>query len=640
MKLTGCAFALFLACAVVFAGGSAEESSSGRVQTVAASGAILKSSEVKIDSLLGAVNQRYPEPEGSIGILARAGHYQISNRGQTELLLVGVQAKRLSFDELPPMNIAFVIDKSGSMADAGKMEWVKQSFEVFIAKVRPKDFVSLVLFGTNAEVAFPSTQMSVAGARDKLRGIVQAATPGGGTNLKAGMEQGYQQVMSNFRGEYINRVILLTDGRADTAGLLDMAGSYREVGIGISAVGLGLDFDQELIRSLALRGGGSSRFIGDRATMVEAFGDGLPRMVAALASDLVLDVALDAGVAVRNVWAYDAKTTGSTVRITFPSVHVGDYESVMMQLELKKTAAAGEVTLARVTGTYKDWSGKQVKVEPIEVKALIVDDPKPVDGYSDPYVLRAGTALDFGLALQEIGDRYAEVQKLSSGDAKRTELMDGLIARTKRMREEAANAALRLETEQFDSYVKTADLYLRTFGQALAWTAKQVDEYIAVPAMDAGPAKPRFVDEADALFREIRAETGTGAAAGAKGRLAVAGFTAKDAAGAPMLELLDRTAESALVGMPGLTLIERKDLDKVLKEQELAVSDLMATESAIKVGQILSATHILTGTVIPMKDSVVIFARVVSVESGAIESVAQVVVPRTPEVEDLLRTGR
>jgi hypothetical protein len=275
-------------------------------------------------------------------------------------------------------------------------------------------------------------------------------------------------------------------------------------------------------------------------------------------------------------------------------------------------------------------------VQPIEVKALIVDDPSPVDGYSDAYVLRAGTALDFGLALQEIGDRYADLLKLGAGDARRGEILGAVVARTKRMRDEVVNAALRLETDQFDGYVRTADLYLRTFGRALAWSDDTVEQYAKAAQMEPGPAKRRFMDEADALFCEIRAET----SAGAKGRLAVGGFTARDAAGSPMLELLDRTAESALVGMPGLTLVERKDLDKVLKEQELALSGLMATESAIKVGQLLSATHILTGTVILMKDSVVVFARVVSVESGAIESVAQVVAPRTPEVEDLLRVAR
>lgn len=626
------AFSLAFLGVSAYAGGSIEESSGGRVESAAGVGSILKSSEVKIDSLLGAVNQGYPDPEKDVGIIARTGHYQLSNRGQTELLLVGIQGRRIPFEELPPMNICFVIDKSGSMMNAGKMEWVKKSFQVFIAKVRPKDFVSLVLFDYVAQVAFPSTSMAMKADRERLSSVVRDVVPGGGTNLKAGLTFGYEQVMANFRGEYVNRVIFLTDGQGETGGLLDMAASYRNLGVAVSAVGLGQDFDQELIRSLALQGGGSSRFIADERTMVEAFGDGLPRMVAAVATDLTLDVAFDSGTTVRNVWAYEARTRGTTVGLSFPSVHVGDYETVLIEAETRGPAKAGTWTLARITGAYKDRSGANVSVEPVSVEVLVVDDPRPVDGYSDPYVLRAGTALDFGRALQEIGDAYGSAMTLGPQDKKRADLLGTAITRAKRMRDDAANAAMRLETAEFDRYVRTADSYLKTLGQALAWNDQELARYSDEPRMDPGPAKRRFLDEAEALFREVRAETGSQGNA----RLAIAGFTAKGAENAPLLQLLDRTAESALYGMPGFVLVDRRDLEKVLREQELAVSALMATESAIKVGQLVSATHILTGTVIPMKESVAVFARVVNVESGAIESVAQVVVPRTPEVEGLL----
>jgi hypothetical protein len=632
---------VFTACMLwartaVPAAGGKESSSGGSVETAASVGTILASSEVKIDSLLATVNQSYPEPTEPLGILVRSGHRQISNQGQGELLLVGVQGKRIPFQDLPPMNIAFVIDKSGSMSEAGRLDWVKESFGVFIDKVRPRDFVSLILFDSNAQVAFPPTSMSAPGTREALRAVVQATSPGGGTNLRAGLELGYEQVMGNFRGDYVNRVIFLTDGRGESQGILDMAESYRKLGIGVSAVGLGAGFDAQLIRDLAFRGGGSSRFISDRPTMVEAFGEGLPRMVAALASDLTLNVVLDSGVTVRAVWAYESEVQGSSVRLRFDSVHVGDYETVMIELETGRTTRTGAATLATVTGSYRDWSGRTLSVGPTAAQVTYVDDPRPLDGYSDPYVLRGATALEFGRALMEIGDIHGEAIRLPEGDTRRTDLLNKAIGRTKRMREESANAAMRLETAEFDRYVRTADLYLKTLGAELQWAEPEVERYTREPSLDPGPAKRSFLDEAQTLFREIRAEV----AGDTGGRLAVAGFTATGAPGSPILDLLDRTAEAALAGTPGMVLVERRDLDRVLNEQALGVSDLMATESAVKVGRLLAATHILTGTVIPMKDSVVVFARVVNVESGVMESAAQVVVPRTPEVEGLLGAGR
>jgi hypothetical protein len=74
----------------------------------------------------------------------------------------------------------------------------------------------------------------------------------------------------------------------------------------------------------------------------------------------------------------------------------------------------------------------------------------------------------------------------------------------------------------------------------------------------------------------------------------------------------------------------------VLKEQALALSDLMDTAKAIDVGKILTANHILTGTVIEMPSSVVIFGRIINVETAEIDSAAQVIVPKNREVESLL----
>jgi len=77
-------------------------------------------------------------------------------------------------------------------------------------------------------------------------------------------------------------------------------------------------------------------------------------------------------------------------------------------------------------------------------------------------------------------------------------------------------------------------------------------------------------------------------------------------------------------------------MDAVLAEQELALSDLMDTTKAVRVGQLLSANYILTGTVVAMNRSVVIFGRIINVETSAIESAGQVIVPRNREVNSML----
>jgi TolB-like protein len=85
-----------------------------------------------------------------------------------------------------------------------------------------------------------------------------------------------------------------------------------------------------------------------------------------------------------------------------------------------------------------------------------------------------------------------------------------------------------------------------------------------------------------------------------------------------------------------LQVVERDKLDMILKEQEYALSDLIDTNKAITVGKLLTVNHILTGSVIEMPNSVVIFGRIINVETGEIESVAQVIVPKNREVNALL----
>ena len=147
-----------------------------------------------------------------------------------EVIHIGIQARRSPFSELPPLNLAFVIDRSGSMASEDKLGWVKQAIDIFIRSVRDIDFVSLIVFDDTA------------------------------------------QVLANFRKEYIDRVLFLTDGVGESTGILEMAEQFREMGISVSTIGVGEDFDLDLMVELAKRGGGSSRFISDREEMEETFG--------------------------------------------------------------------------------------------------------------------------------------------------------------------------------------------------------------------------------------------------------------------------------------------------------------------------------------------------------------------------------
>jgi len=610
----------------VAAGAKSEESSVGRSEYLAERGIITPAEEIYPSSFIGKVDYAYPQPEGPFGVTAYAGHRQVSSLGQEETLVIGLQGKRISFDELPPLNIAFVIDKSGSMADADKMNWVKESFEVFIEQVRSDDFVSLVVFDSNANVVFPSLQ--VRGNRERFRRAVRAVRPGGGTNLSAGLRLGYEQVMANYRKEYANRVLFLTDGVGNSAGIFEMAKTYRELGVSVSTIGLGHNFDIDLIRRLADAGGGSSRFISDQERMQEIFGHGLGRTAVIAANEVNVKIILHDGVRMLETWTYDYVHRGNRVLCPFKAIYSGDYETIVMKVDIPPMQSVGVRTIATIETNYTGSNREFVELDPLEIRVDVVDMENPVDGITNGIVLRASTMLSYALSLKEIGTRYYEGKHLTTGQ--KHNLHEDLLAQTNAVKKEVLNARTRLDYRGFEEELFLLDKYIEVLGGELEMDPTELDVVKRDREIKPVVSEYSLVQRLEALFREMyldlqNLETGA---------IAVSGFALSDGREADLIDLLNEMAQSAL--SQGFTVVERQKIDAVLKEQELSLSDLMETTEAIKVGNMLAANYIVTGTVILMPSSVVIFGRIIDTETTTVESAAQVIVPRDEEVRSLL----
>ncbi len=617
---------LAAAAAVTWAGGAKEESSVGRSDYLAQRGYIAPAEEIYPSSFIGKVDYAYPQPDDMFGVTAYTGHRQVSSAGQEELIVIGLQGKEVPFKDLPLLNLAFVIDKSGSMSSADKMSWVKESFEIFIEQVRDQDFVSLVVFDSDARVIFPSTR--IGGNREHFLQVVRSIAPGGGTNLTDGLRLGYKQVMANFRKKYVNRVLFLTDGVGDSNGIFDMAQAYRKLGVNVSTIGLGHNFDLNLMRRLAEDGGGSSRFISDRKRMLETFGRGLSRMIVPTATDVSVEVELLAGVSLIDTWAYEHRQSGSKIIYPFPTLHVGDYETIVLKVAVPPKKVTGPFTICHIQTAYTDSHGKYFEAEPIEVQVDIVVLENPVDGISNAIVLRAGTMLHLAEGLKEIGEKYYGGKHLQVEE--RRDLVQFLLGKTNTIKKEILNTRERLDFEGFDEELALLDNYIKIFGKELEMDAASLEAVRQDRELKPVTRKRDLVDRIAALFNEMTLDLQSRMV----GNIAVSGFAVSDGRKAGITDLLDEMAQSAFGNH--FTVVDRRMIETVLAEQQLSLSDLMETTEAIKVGRVLSADYILTGTVIPMSSSVVIFGRIIDTESTVVESAAQVIVPIDAELRALL----
>jgi hypothetical protein len=616
------------------AAASSSGTGGGRSGYLAERGVISPANEVLVGSYIAAIDYHYPRSPQGITVVTYTGNRQVSSAGQQEIIHIGIQGPETAFEDLAPMNLVFVIDHSGSMGDAEKLNWVKKAFQVFIRRVRDADFVSLVVFDDTASVLFPSTRMDTPEKREKFAAAAAGIPIGGGTNLLEGLRLGYAQAMTNFRADYTNRVLFLTDGN-DNADhvrqMMEMAESYRQMGINVSTIGVGRSFSLQLMNDLAMQGGGSSRFIADMTQAEEMFGSDLDRMVVPAGRDLRMTLQLEPGVQLEGTWGYDNAVSGSTISYSLPTLHNRDYETILAAVRIAPGPVVESRKLATFSLTYQDLAGERRSMGPYPITVEVTEGRSPVTGFSDGMVLRSGTMLHFALALQQIGERYYAARAMSEAGAK-AENLRTCLELSLATKKEMVNARTRLDSTGFDEEIKILDGYLKILGTDLALKSEEL-ERIAGDIEIAPPAPERSLDEnIGNLFREVILNLG----AGQGGTIAVSGFSMKREVQPPLCALLDERGLVELSRLKTLRPVERRRLDEVLKEQELALSDLADTTKAITIGKVLAARYILTGSVIEMPGSLVIFARIVNVETAEVESAAQVIVPKNSEVSGLL----
>jgi hypothetical protein len=366
-------------------------------------------------------------------------------------------------------------------------------------------------------------------------------------------------------------------------------------------------------------------------------------------------------------WGYNHSIAGQKVKFSQATLHHGDYETIVVRFSLPPQAKTGELPLLRFRLGYKDLSGNEHNWGPKVIYTNVVAAESALAGYSNSRVLRAGTMLFFAEGLQRIADVYfAGQEELGKINQLRNELFAEASARTEdiesieyeslsspelialegsfnqrvrtaldmtvEIRKVLINAKVRLDEEAFDDEIQILDNYIKTLGGELEFGDDQVRQQMARTELNPARGAYSLDRQLQLLFQEVFLDL----QAVGQANIAVSGFSQKGGQESALITLLNEKAATDLAGLEPLKVLERSKLQAVLEEQELAVSDLVDTENAIQVGRIVAADLLLTGTVIEMAQSVVIFSRMIDVESGEIESSAQVIVPKNDDVQRLL----
>ncbi|MEM9490190.1 MAG: VWA domain-containing protein, partial [Myxococcota bacterium] len=248
---------------------------------------------VRIEELINYFSYEYPQPTGDAPFSVvtevapapwKAGHH---------LVHIGLQGRRVDTQDMPPRNLVFLLDVSGSMGSANKLPLLKDALTLLVEQLNERDRVSIVVYaGASGMVLAPTPghhKQDIIGAMRQLRA-------GGGTNGAAGIELAYQLAEQNFDPAAVNRVILATDGDfnvgvSSRSGLIELIEAKRKSGIYLTVLGLGMgNLKDSTMEQLADKGNGNYAYIDSIAEARKVLVDEAGGTLITLAKDVKIQV--------------------------------------------------------------------------------------------------------------------------------------------------------------------------------------------------------------------------------------------------------------------------------------------------------------------------------------------------------------
>lgn len=375
---------------------------------------------------------------------------------------------RLVADPIPdshkrrPLNLSLVIDRSGSMA-GDKIEFTRQAAQFLVQHLGSTDQFSIVLYNENVETLLPPEPVI---RKDFIIQRLQKIRAGGMTNLSGGWLQGCSLVAQNVREDYINRVILMSDGLmnrgiTDESQLINLARNKRDQNVTTTTMGLGADFNEELLIAMADAGGGAFYFIESPESTPLIFQEELRGLLSVVGQNLT--VSLIASPNIQNVTqlnTYDLHLNGNVYAFSLGDIYGDEVKTLILELSVPALKDIGQQEIARLRFEYdvinESGSDHQTVELPIVVniveKQAALTSPNPEVGKS-VLLLQSARARREAVNVADKGDYLSASQMLrqAAGAIEDSKLMHPqLLDEQQSLMQQAAE--LERGTDFYDDY--------------------------------------------------------------------------------------------------------------------------------------------------------------------------------------------
>ncbi|HYV10207.1 MAG TPA: VWA domain-containing protein [Pyrinomonadaceae bacterium] len=356
--------------------------------------------EIAVEEFVNYHKHRLPLPKSgqAVALDTRWGNGEISRSQREAVLQIGFTTAEVNErTDLRPLNLVLVIDKSGSMADDDKMSRVKESLRTMLTRLRPDDIVAIVAFDSSAQVLYPARSI---GNGDDVRNAIDCLVPDGSTNLHAGLMLGYAEAKKHFRSGATNRVILLTDGIANKgittpSFIAQDSAAQNAHGIDLSTIGVGLELNNDLLRTLARSGRGLYHFISDYKDINKVFVNEVQSLISSVATDVQVRIEYGPGLRLEKIYGYQPAYANGKVSITLDDMNNGLTQVVMAKF---RTDSVGTTLPVKVRLSYFDVKRK-CRVEEVQDLRLVPAERDTCDLLADVEVKKNYTIAELADSL-------------------------------------------------------------------------------------------------------------------------------------------------------------------------------------------------------------------------------------------------
>lgn len=361
-----------------------------------------------------------------------------------------------------PVNLAVVLDRSGSMSGA-KIEKARQAALAALRELGARDRFALAAYDTEARVIIPSQTIE---DRETLAARISRIQPGGSTALHAGVESGAGQLLPHAASFNLNRILLLSDGLANVgpSSPEDLAALGRRLArrnVAVSTIGLGDDYNEDLMAALAESGAGNYYYVQDTEKLASIFAKELGKLLHVVARNVVITITCADGVTPIGFLGLDGEVKGpsATLRLGHLSGGQNRYALLRCRLDEERTVPARDV--AGVEVRYDDdLAGGRAIQASRTVQVAVTRDPAAARAsenrgvLADQELLLNALAKDAAIACADSGNLAEAVTRLKRSAARfREATADAPAARQADFAREADSLeqkAAGIETEGYD----------------------------------------------------------------------------------------------------------------------------------------------------------------------------------------------